>query len=270
MGVVTTFFVADKGVQPVNILDEQAAFALFAGVVKLAHRDARKASGRRQAEAIDFLRHLGVRMYRDFEREAAQIDAQFAQNVALLDKRDDLSPKGLAEQRERLDAMRRQQVAELQQRARYKLEADTFTNGKALAEARAEQIAQLRKTLGDAILADIYVRRLALRTGPEVVRAYAEAVPGWEQTLIGALGIALLEERQENANPPNMEDELALAELERLTTPEAVRELELKAREVRNGERWLESLDAQGYRASMADKLGVQAEYVPLPYAVAA
>jgi len=251
----------------VNILDEQAAFALFAGVVKLAHRDAMRAKGLRRADAIDFLRHLGVRMYTEFEQEAAQIDAQHAQNVALLDKREDLSPKGLAEQRERLDAMRRQQVAELQQRARYKLEADTFKTSKALAQARAEQIEGLRKTLGDAILASIYARRLALRTGPELVRAYAEAVPGWEQTLVGALGIALLEERQETAHPSSMEDELALSELERLTTPEAVRELELQARENRDGERWLESLDLQAYRGRMADALGVRAEYVPAPFA---
>jgi len=209
-------------------------------------------------------------MYKDFEREAAQIDAQFAQNVALLNKRDDLSPKGRAEQRGRLDAQRREQVAELQQRARYKLEADTFTNEKALAEAAAAQVEHLRKTLGDSILADIYARRLTLRTGAELVQAYGEAVPGWEQTLIGALGIALLEERQGKANPPSMEDALALAELERLTTPEAVRELKLQAREARNGERWLESLDAQQYRASLADALDVQAAHIPLPYAVAA
>ena len=64
-----------------------------------------------------------------------------------------------------------------------------------------------------------------------------------------------------------MEEAVSLAELEQLTTPEALRKLEDAARTQRDGERWLETLDLQTYRGSVADRLGLRPEYVPAPFA---
>ena len=210
-------------------------------------------------------------MYTDLEREAVQIDEQYARDVAALRKREDLSPIGQAEQRATLDTRRRQQVNQLQDNARTRLEADARKNAKAPTQARADHVEALRKTVGDGILANVYARRLTLLTGAQILRAYGEAAPGFEQTLVGLLGVAELSERQtkrtDYTEPEAMEEAVSLAELEQLTTPEALRKLEDAARTQRDGERWLETLDLQTYRGSVADRLGLRPEYVPAPFA---
>ena len=203
----------------------------------------------------------------DLEQQAIQIDAQFQRDMAALQQRADLSPQGKHENLATLDAKRRQQVEELQKTGRARLEAEKAKNAAALLKARTDEIEAQRQTLGDVVLAGIYARQLAVKTGSELVRAYQSAVPGWEQMLIGALALTLLDERVLSTPTPSIGDSMAQQELERLTTPEVLQTAESQHAHYNTLEQIVGQLDLQAYRQSMADKFRLDPAHVHPPFA---
>lgn len=75
-----------------TIIDEQAAFELFAAVVRQAHRDARMAYGEERTDAITFLQHLGSDDARRPGARGRQERRAHTRGIAAMSKRDDLTP----------------------------------------------------------------------------------------------------------------------------------------------------------------------------------
>lgn len=204
--------------------------------------------------------------FRDFEAQATAIDSSYRAELDALRRRVDLSPIGLAEAKGKLEAKRRQQIANVQQRARLEIEAEATRIRKAQAGVKHDRVAMLRQTLGDLTVASIYRRRLAAMTADELLQAQADAGPGFEATLISELAIMYLTERTAGKPDAAIGDLRALAEIQgRSVTPEQ-RTLDAQAAALADADRWLESLDLEAHRAGIADRLGVQAEYVPSPF----
>lgn len=123
---------------------------------------------------------------------------------------------------------------------------------KAIANAKQERLATLRKTLGDVIVASIYRRRLAALTATELVQAQADAAPGFEATLVSELAITELQTRTAGKPDAPIRDLQALAELQGRTVSPELRRLEAQAEMLRSGDGWLTSLDLVAHRNSVA------------------
>ena len=121
--------------------------------------------------------------------------------------------------------------------------------------------------LGDVVLSGIYERRMSAMSAQAIIDWHASAVDEWEGTLLAQLGAAVLSSRR---TKDEFEQQQNIEAARRLVAmPQAVAELEDNLASLRDAESFVERLDVNAYYADTAPRLGVQAEYMPLPNAPA-
>ena len=195
----------------------------------------------------------------DLEQQATAIDAQYRTAVDALARRDDLSAPGKVQEAQRLDAQRRAQVTRLQETARQRHAAALAAAEQAAQAAKVAQLDAKRSLLGDVILADVCRRRIERLDGDGIAAMYKNAANDWEAAIVREYGTLALEGRTDTPTATRA-DYGALSELAQ--APAADHEL----RELQQAGQRIEALDLAGYRASMADRLGVDARYVADPF----
>lgn len=198
-------------------------------------------------------------MFEDLEKEALRIDADYRTAVDALARRDDLSTPGKVQEAQRLDAQRRAQVTRLQETARQRHAGALAAAEQAAQAAKAAELDRQRSLLGDATMLHVYQRRIAQRDGSEIAAMYAGAANDWERELVRQLGTLELEQRTMLPTATRA-DYGALSELAQ--APAADHEW----RQLQQAGQRIDALDLSGYRASMADRLGVDARYVADPF----
>lgn len=206
-----------------------------------------------------------MKSYEKYQQDAETIEAGYRQALEALAKREDLSQKGKAEERARLEEVRRNKVAQLQSVAGLSVKLDREHYAEELRKAKAAEFTRVRRLLGDTVLADIYARRMSNMSAQAVVDWHASASDEWETALVAQLGAAVLYSR----TPKNGGEEYANREAVQrlLATPQNVVEIEDKLAALRDAETFVQRLDVNAYYADVAPRLGVDARYMPLPNA---
>lgn len=205
--------------------------------------------------------------YAGFQADAEAIEAGYRKALEALRLREDLSEKGKADARSKLDIERRNRVERLQGVAglAVKLDREFYTD--ALREAKRAEFARVRRVLGDTVLADIYARRMSGMSAQAVLDWHASAVDEWETTIVAQLGAAILSSRKAKNDFEAQQNAEAVQRL--LALPQAVVEIEDKLADLRDADTFVQRLDVNAYHADIAPRLGVDARYVPLPNAPA-
>ena len=178
---------------------------------------------------------------------------RYRKTLAVLAKRDDLSPKAQAQVREEALGRYREQIAAVQQAARDRLEAETRAYEAALAAAGPRRWAALRETLGDQVAAMVLLRRLEMASLAEVADLYGSA-DEWARAIIAGVLPGNLNNLAETPA-----DALGAAQLLDAIAADdtAAAELEARGQEIRRASRQLEELDPIEYHRELGDRMGV-------------
>ena len=195
----------------------------------------------------------------DYESQARQFDGEWrSQRAAILNDRN-LSSEGKRAQLAEIDVRRVAAVAKLQEQAAGFLDNHRTINARNLEAAAAVDLAKRRETLGDAVIVDLWARRLPKMGGRAVQDAYKEAV-GWEKEIVRAYALAALEDRQNEHGDLTNADDLAAWQGLQAPIDAELAKLRDQGRELDAGARWVESLDLDGGRRDIAAKFGVSYE----------
>ena len=195
----------------------------------------------------------------DMEDRARAIDREWRTRRAAILADRNLSNEGKRVQLEDIDARRVSAVSALQEEATRYIGARTKVLGEKLQRAAADELEARRKLLGDAVIVDLWARRLPKMTGRAMLDAYSGAV-GWEREVIRAYALAALDDRRTEAGDlVKPADVLAAQGLQPEGSTE-LDELREKVRNLTNGATWVESLDMDGQRRQMAVTFGVSYE----------
>lgn len=197
-------------------------------------------------------------MLDDLLAQAKTLDSRYQRDMKDIANDDALTPTGKVEKAAQLDAQRRTQVAALQAEAQRRIDAAKVTAAQDMAAAKAAALDEKRKLLGDAVLADIYRRRLERLDSDGIARLYENAATPWEKAVIGEYGMLALEERTA-APDASRADFVAWQTLRQVDAPgkdDAIQQAETVAQQ----------LDLAAYRQGMADRLNVSAQHVPDPF----
>lgn len=195
-------------------------------------------------------------MFDDLEGQAKSIDAAFQRDMSALAKRTDLTQQGRAEGAQYLEAVRRTAVQRLQDEARQRHQAAAEAAQAAQRAQRAADVERRREVLGDTILLRLYERRIDNADADELRQMVADAADGYERLLVEELARITLGERLSMPNATRTDFEVWQA-----LQPPADADYELRSA----GQR-ISQLDLAGYRASMADRLSIDAKFVPDPF----
>ena len=195
-------------------------------------------------------------MFADLEAQAKQIDQQYRRDLDTLAKRTDLSQQGKVEGAQYLDAVRRTAVQRLQGEARQRHEAALEAAQAAQRAQRAADVERRRALLTDAVMVRLYERRIDAADADELRGMLEESADGYERTLVEELARITLGERLGMPNATRSDFEVW-----QQLQPAAAVDIELR----QAGQR-IDALDLSQYRSSMADKLSIDARYVPSPY----
>lgn len=198
--------------------------------------------------------------YEGYEEDAQQVYAVYLRKLEDIGRREDLSPKGKADARAKVEQEYRDKIAHLQGVATLSLKLDREHYTAALREARKSELQRLRRVLGDATLTHIYELRLGCMTAQEIADWHSAAVDDWETALLGELGAAVIEGRSTEATQGA--DRAIVSRLRQ--TPQTVQHIEAQLEELRHAEKDLERLDVQAYNARIADAFGVRADLIPV------
>ena len=194
----------------------------------------------------------------DLLAESTKAEKQFRDNLSILAGRDDLSDKGVADTRAMFEANYRKTVADLQNQATARLEAERVKMTQARTEAKKREVDRLRSTLGDQVFARIVERRLESMPADDIRRFHGEAVEGFEKELVAGLGLAIMEERA--TREPTPANYMAL---QALATPSGdLGELQRRELDLRQSESLVAELDPVAWRRDKALALGVDARYI--------
>lgn len=194
----------------------------------------------------------------DLLAEAAKVEKQFKDNLSIVEKRDDLSSKGLADARAMFAQNYRKAVADLQERARAILEAERVKLKRERAAGRAKEVETERATLGDLVYAQLRARELEAMSSADIRREYDEAPEGFDKTLVGRLGRIILFERVNRE--PTEANFLALQGFN--TSPAYVVALEGRERDLRRSEELVGELDPVGWKAEFGATMGIDPAFV--------
>lgn len=205
--------------------------------------------------------------YGKYQADAETIEVGYRKALEALSLREDLSPKGKADLRAKYETERKNRVAALQATAALSVKLDREFYTDELRRAKAAEFARVRRTLGDAVLSDIYARRMSGMSAQAILDWRASASDEWETTLVAQLGAAVLSGRGAASDFEAQQNAEAVRQL--LAMPANVVDLEDKLAGLRDAESFVQHLDVRAYHAELAPRLGVRAEFVPLPNAPA-
>lgn len=196
-------------------------------------------------------------MYKDLLDKAKAIDVDFRNQLDIIAKETYFSDEGKLEEATKASRKRRQAIAEIQDLARARIESERRKIAGEIVKLREAEVERRRAILGDVVLAGIYRERLAKMTSADILDAYQNAAGDWEKAIVGEYGKLIVEERAFSERPTG-DDLIAYNELN--VAPVELRDLEAKARDLRRGDEFVESLDLIEWRQSMADRFGLQVE----------
>lgn len=203
--------------------------------------------------------------YTKYQQDAETIEAGYRKALEALSLREDLSQKGKAEERARLEEVRRNKVTQLQGVAGLSVRLDREHYTEELRKAKTAEFARVRRVLGDTVLADIYARRMSGMSAQAIVDWHSSAVDEWETTLLAQLGAAVLSSRKTKNDYEAQVNTEAVQRL--LATPQNVVDIEDKLAALRDAETFVQRLDVNAYQTDFARRVGVDARYMPLPNA---
>ena len=166
-----------------------------------------------------------TKSYAGFQTDAEAIEAGYRAALEALRLREDLSDKGKADVKAKLDAERHNRVERLQGVAATAAKLDREFYSQELRKAKTAEVARLRRVLGDVVLSDIFARRLSAMSAQAVLDWHASAVDEFEDTLIAQMGAAVLSGRKAKNDFEAQQNAEAVQRL--LALPQDVVEIEL-------------------------------------------
>lgn len=194
-------------------------------------------------------------MFEDLKEQARRAQGDFENRVAGLMNDGHLSPQGKAEAVGKEEKNRRETVAQIQEEAHRRADGEKAKVAKAIETIKREYFEKKRATLGDALLFQLYERRLRLMDSGEMADFFAGTVEGFEREMTRELVKVQLAERSESLTG---EDLQLLHEVD--DTPAGLKSLELQARQLDHVDDDIARLDVEGYKRDFADRYGFQAD----------
>lgn len=191
---------------------------------------------------------------RDLLDKAAKLDRETQAKIDAINRNEQLTPKGKAEQIETLDGARRKQIADLQETARQRLRGEKERVQREAKALRAAELTRLRASVGDALLIDGYRTELRHANPMDIRKRIDGACCGWEADVLTLVAVEVLTVRSAGNEDDALTARAALDDFKRarIETDAASRAEALLGELDQWGETWVDSINLAKQRQTQA------------------